>query len=144
MCAEAPLHSVIPGAPVSDMSDQRDVVVVRAADASLLEGPGDVITRILVDRGTGAANVSMGHMRFPVGGKTDTHVRDVEEFIYAISGSGAVVFDDGRVLFQAGDAIFIPPGRRHYHENAGEVDFEHLWVFSPQGPEEKLRGLPLA
>lgn len=116
--------------------------VIRAADVPQKAGPGDAVTRVLVDSSAGAQGMSMGWMRFPEGGVTDTHVRDVEEAIYIVSGRSLIVFDDETVELSAGDAIFIEAGETHRHENPGPGEMEHVWFFAPQGPEEKLHQLP--
>jgi quercetin dioxygenase-like cupin family protein len=115
--------------------------VTRASRTPLLAGPGDAVTRILVDTASGAAGLSMGWMRIPPGGSTDTHVREVEEAIYIVRGVSRIVFGEEAETLEAGDAIFIAPGTEHRHENAGEEDMEHLWFFAPQGPEQKLAEL---
>ena len=115
--------------------------VVRGNEGARKAGPGDAVTRILVDEHSGASGMSMGWMEFPPGGSTDTHTRDVEEAIYILRGRSTIVFDDEAIALDAGDAIFIPPGRQHRHENSGDGVMEHLWFFSPQGPEKKLAGL---
>ena len=116
--------------------------VIRSEDVPMKAGPGDAVTRVLVDRAAGADGMSMGWMVFPPGGETDTHVRDVEEAIYILRGTSAIHFDRETVRLDAGDAIFIPPGTQHRHQNVGEGEMEHLWFFAPQGPEQKLHDLP--
>ena len=118
--------------------------VIRAGDGVVKAGPGDAVTRILVDERVGASEMSMGWMEFPPGGSTDTHTRDVEEAIYVLRGRSAIVFDEETVMLETGDAIFIPPRTRHRHENIGDGTMEHLWFFAPQGPERGLAGLPEA
>lgn len=116
--------------------------VIRADQVPVKAGPGDARTRVLVDEACGACGMSMGWMVFPPGGMTDTHTREVEEAIYIIRGRSALVFDDETVTLEAGDAIFIPPGTRHRHENVSDGEMEHLFFFTPQGPERGLHALP--
>ena len=116
--------------------------VIRAQEVPLKQGPGDALTRVLVDERIGARGMSMGWMTFPPAGATDTHVREVEEAIFIVRGTSAIVFDEETVVLEAGDAIYIPPGTTHRHENVGEGEMEHVWFFAPQGPEHKLVDLP--
>ena len=118
------------------------IKISRAKEKTIFLGPGDGRTRILIASEDGAVNLSMGHMRFPAGGKTDTHVRETEEVIYIIKGRSAIITKTGRYELEAGDAIHISPGTEHYHENIGSEEMEHIWIFAPQGPEETIRKLP--
>ncbi|MCL5292803.1 MAG: cupin domain-containing protein [Actinobacteria bacterium] len=115
----------------------------RAEDAPTLKGPGDGRTKVLIDSQVGAKNLSLCWIKFPVGGKSDLHTRDVEECIYVIKGRTVVVSGHERVEFGEGDAVFIQAGVEHYHENIGSSELEQIVVFSPQGPESILRDLPL-
>ena len=118
------------------------IKLVQSNKLPTLLGPGDGRTKILIDSQNGAENLSLVFIRFPVGGKTDPHTREVEECVYVIKGRTAVVTGDDRVEFGKGDAILIPAGTEHHHENIGTADLEQIVIFAPQGPEAGLRDLP--
>lgn len=118
------------------------IKVIKASQVPTYKGPGDGETKILVDSDIKATNLSLGWIKFPAGGKTDPHTRDVEEYIYVIKGKTAVTAGNERLEFGEGDVIFIPAGIEHLHENIGSEDLEQIWIFAPQGPEQGLKDLP--
>lgn len=119
------------------------IKVVRSNEVKTYKGPGDGRTKILLDpKSKGANNLSLGWITFPVGGKTDDHMRDVEEIIYVIRGTTTIVSDGERHELSKGDVVFIPPGVVHRHENDGSEPLEQIWIFAPPGPEQRLKDLP--
>jgi quercetin dioxygenase-like cupin family protein len=105
----------------------------------------DKSIKILVDPFTcDTKNLSLGLIKIPPHSKTEDHIRNVDEIIYVLKGEADVfVFPEERYHLQAGDVIFIPQGKKHRHENNTNQVLEQLWIFSPSGPETKLRGLPI-
>lgn len=120
------------------------IKVSRAAVLPTYSGPGDARTKVVVGPGMGAENMSLAVLVMPPGGKTDVHVRDAEECIYVVRGRTIVTAGKARVEIGAGDAIVIPAGVEHYHENAGDGELEQIAVWSPAGPERMILNLPLA
>jgi quercetin dioxygenase-like cupin family protein len=118
------------------------VRVVRADEIGAKRGPIDAISKVFLDEENGPRNMSLGWMRIPVGGKTDRHTRDVEEIIYLLKGRTKVVLEGEEAVLEPGDSLFIPAGVEHHHESIGDEEMEHLFIFSPQGPERGIRGLP--
>ena len=118
--------------------------VLRGDDASIYEYGPAIKLKIMVDGEAGAANVSAGWISFDPGAKTDDHVRSVEETIFVIRGETVITSDGQEYRLSPGDAIFIPPGTTHRHENRGSEVLEQMWIFAPQGPEKKMRELPSA
>lgn len=116
--------------------------MIKARELPVKAGPVDARTRIIVDEAVGAKNMTVGHMVFPEGGTTDTHTRAVEECVYILKGRSTLFFDESEAVLEAGDAIFIPPGIQHRHENTGVGEMEHIFFFSPQGPEKGIHALP--
>lgn len=117
------------------------VRVIRKAEQPVYQGPEDGRSRMLIHPGMGARNLSLGSMVFPPGGRTARHTRDAEEVIFVVRGRTAIHVGEDRHELDAGDAIFIPAGTEHYHENIGEGELEHVWVFSPPGPEQTIAAL---
>jgi len=115
--------------------------VVKASEQKVYRGPEDGRSRMLIHPGMGAKNLSLGSMVFPVGGRTAPHTRETEEVIFVVRGRTAIHIAGEAHELEAGDAIYIPPGTEHYHENIGDEELEHVWVFSPQGPEQLFYGM---
>jgi len=126
------------------MASSGEPRVVRGAQAPLLRGPDDAVSRLLIDGETGARAFSLAWLRFPPGGKTEPHVRDVEECIYVLRGRTRVTTGAGEFILEAGDALFIPADTEHAHENMGDTDLEQLAIFAPQGPERLFLDFPPA
>ena len=118
--------------------------VLRGDGVPVYEYAPAIKAKILVDSEAGASNVSVGWISFEPGAKTDDHVRSVEETIVVIRGETVIISEGQDYKLSPGDAIFIPPGTTHRHENRGSEVLEQVWIFAPQGPEKKMRELPLA
>jgi len=99
--------------------------------------------KILVDGEDGAKNATFGTVSIDPGYSTSMHTREIEEYIYMVSGEGQVITESGEVyILETGDCILIPPGIKHCHANKSEQPLIQLYVFAPMGPEKLLRNLP--
>lgn len=105
------------------------VIRVDEAKSTTLE-PGRA-SKPLVTADIGAKNVSISWMETPPGWKSDVQIREVEEILYILSGKCAITTDRERIEATAGTIIFIPPGEKHQHENAGNQTFSQLVIFAP-------------
>jgi len=105
--------------------------------------PGNKRLRIILDKFTcDAKNLSLGWIAIPPRSRTDDHTRKTEEIIYVLKGTTTIVAQDQEYTLSKGDAVFIPPGVAHRHENRRTSTLEQLWIFAPPGPERTLRELP--
>ncbi len=124
--------------------ERGNMISISRTDAvSILRGPEDGRTKVLIDAESGTRNSSLVEITFPVGGKTDPHTRDVEEIVYIVKGRTAITIAQKRYDLGPGDAIYIAPGTEHYHENIGDTELVQIVVFAPQGPEAILKRLPV-
>jgi quercetin dioxygenase-like cupin family protein len=57
--------------------------------------------------------------------------RDVDETLYGLTGTLSVTLDGGTRLLQRGDALFIPRGAVHHHENTHAKDAHFLALLTP-------------
>ena len=81
---------------------------------------GSEIRELLAYRNSGIRNQSLAEARVPVGGATVEHYHARAEEIYFITaGQGRMRIETEERLVQAGDAIAIPPGKRHKLWNTG-------------------------
>ena len=77
-------------------------------------------------------NQSLAEARLPVGGATQEHYHVKTEEIYFIThGSGRIRIDGEERTVKAGDAIAIPPGRKHKLWNTGQEPLRLLCCCSP-------------
>ncbi|WP_332900287.1 cupin domain-containing protein [Haladaptatus sp. CMSO5] len=120
------------------MIDERTVVVRTLADLPSF-GSGDLSSQILADETLGVENVGVGVVTIAPDARGSRHVREVEEIVFVLSGTGRIVTDDDSHDLAAGQAAIIPPGVHHYHENTGDEEWKKLWIFAPQGPEKAIR-----
>jgi len=58
------------------------------------------------------------------------HVK-TEEIYYILSGQGLMMLEEDEREVMAGDAILIPPGKRHCIRNTGETDLTFLCCCAP-------------
>ena len=93
---------------------------------------GSEIRELMAYRNSSIRNQSLAEARLLVGAATQEHYHAKTEEIYFITaGRGRMRIDDEMAEVQAGDAIAIPPGRRHKLWNAGASPLTLLCCCSP-------------
>ena len=81
---------------------------------------GSEIRELLAYRNSSIRNQSLAEARVPVGGATVEHYHArAEEIYFIIAGQGRMRIETEQRRVQAGDAIAIPPGKRHKLWNTG-------------------------
>ena len=82
---------------------------------------GSEIRELLAYRNSSIRNQSLAEARLPVGAATQEHYHAKTEEIYFITaGRGRMRIEGDEAEVKAGDAIAIPPGRRHKLWNTGD------------------------
>lgn len=93
---------------------------------------GSEIRELLAHRNSSIRNQSLAEARLPVGGSTQEHYHSKTEEIYYIThGSGRIWIDGELREVIVGDAIAIPPGRRHKLWNTGNAELRLLCCCAP-------------
>ncbi len=81
---------------------------------------GSEIRELLAHRNSALRNQSLAEARLPVGGATQEHFHPCAEEIYFIThGTGRIRIESETRDVKPGDAIAIPPGRKHKLWNTG-------------------------
>jgi len=81
---------------------------------------GSEIRELLAHRNSAIRNQSLAEARLPVGGSTREHYHLKTEEIYCLThGTGRMRIEGQEREVRAGDAIAIPPGKRHKLWNTG-------------------------
>jgi mannose-6-phosphate isomerase-like protein (cupin superfamily) len=93
---------------------------------------GSEIRELLAYRNSSIRNQSLAEARVPVGGATIEHYHGRTEEIYFITaGQGRIRIGAEEALVKAGDAIAIPPGKRHKLWNTGDETLRLLCCCAP-------------
>jgi mannose-6-phosphate isomerase-like protein (cupin superfamily) len=93
---------------------------------------GSEIRELLAHRNSVIRNQSLAEARVPVGGSTLEHYHPkTEEIYYITAGAGRMRIEDETRDVESGDAIAIPPGRRHKIWNTGNETLKLLCCCSP-------------
>lgn len=93
---------------------------------------GSEIRELLAYRNSSIRNQSLAEARLPAGASTQEHFHAKTEEIYFItSGQGRLRIEGESAEVKAGDAIAIPPGRKHKLWNTGELPLTLLCCCSP-------------
>jgi mannose-6-phosphate isomerase-like protein (cupin superfamily) len=93
---------------------------------------GSEIRELLAYRNSSIRNQSLAEARVPVGGATIEHYHARSEEIYFITaGQGRIRIEGEEAMVKAGDAIAIPPGKRHKLWNMGREVLTLLCCCSP-------------
>jgi mannose-6-phosphate isomerase-like protein (cupin superfamily) len=93
---------------------------------------GSEIRELLAHRNSAIRNQSLAEARLPVGGTTQEHFHPrAEEIYYITHGKGRIRIESETRDVRAGDAIAIPPGRRHKLWNTGAETLRLLCCCAP-------------
>jgi mannose-6-phosphate isomerase-like protein (cupin superfamily) len=93
---------------------------------------GSEIRELLAYRNSAIRNQSLAEARLAPGQSTEEHYHRVTEEIYYIThGVGLMRIDAEELPVKAGDAIAIPPGKRHKIWNTGSEMLRLLCCCAP-------------
>lgn len=75
------------------------------------------------------ARVVVNRVSFEPGARTNWHTHPLGQTLYVILGVGRFQTKGGPVIeIKAGDAIWIPPGEKHWHGGAPTTGMTHLAI----------------
>jgi len=93
---------------------------------------GSEIRELLAHRNSSIRHQSLAEARIPVGGSTLEHYHITTEEIYFItSGQGRMQIEGEQAEVKPGDAIAIPPGKKHKLWNTGSTVLTLLCCCAP-------------
>jgi len=93
---------------------------------------GSEIRELLAHRNSSIRQQSLAEARLPAGASTQEHYHARTEEIYFITaGRGRMRIEGESAEVQAGDAIAIPPGRKHKLWNTGDGPLTLLCCCAP-------------
>ena len=93
---------------------------------------GSEIRELLAYRNSGIKNQSLAEARVPVGSSTQEHYHPkTEEIYYITAGIGRMDIEGDIRDVKPGDAIAIPPGKKHKLWNTGEETLSLLCCCAP-------------
>ncbi len=93
---------------------------------------GSEIRELLAHRNSEIRNQSLAEARLPVGGSTQEHYHPrAEEIYYITHGLGRIRIEGESREVKAGDAVAIPPGKRHKLWNTGPEVLRLLCCCAP-------------
>src|ERR1700746_2380518 len=96
-----------------------DIMNLEQAPAFITKD-GSEIRELLAYRNSAIRNQSLAEARLPVGASTQDHFHAKTEEIYFITaGTGRMRIENETQEVRAGDAIAIPPGKKHKLWNTG-------------------------
>jgi mannose-6-phosphate isomerase-like protein (cupin superfamily) len=98
---------------------------------------GSEIRELLARRNSAIRNQSLAEARLPVGASTQEHFHPkAEEIYYVTHGIGRMRIEDELREVKPGDAIAIPPGKKHKLWNTG-TEILHLLCCCAPGYEHE-------
>jgi mannose-6-phosphate isomerase-like protein (cupin superfamily) len=99
---------------------------------AFLTKDGSEIRELLAHRNSAIRNQSLAEARVPVAGSTQEHYHPQAEEIYYITHGRGEISIEGEVRdLKAGDAVAIPPGKRHKLWNTGSETLRLLCCCAP-------------
>jgi quercetin dioxygenase-like cupin family protein len=76
-------------------------------------------------------NISVQVSEIPIGSEQPVHDHDPEQCYYVIKGRGLMIIEKETREVTAGDAVYLPPNKKHGIKNIGKDVLEYLTVNSP-------------
>jgi quercetin dioxygenase-like cupin family protein len=107
--------------------------MIRAGTAPTRRTPADYFTGVvwqdpIVDA-PAPARVRAARVTFAPGARTNWHTHPLGQTLYVISGVGRFQTQGEKIIeIRAGDALFIPPGERHWHGAAPDTMMVHVAI----------------
>lgn len=93
---------------------------------------GSEIRELLAYRNSAIRNQSLAEARLPIGASTQEHYHArTEEIYFIMQGRGRMRIEDEIAEVRAGDAIAIPPGKKHKLWNTGDGPLTLLCCCAP-------------
>ena len=107
--------------------------VINLADAPpFTTKDGSEIRELLAHRNSAIRHQSLAEARIPPGGSTAPHYHpQAEEIYYVLEGRGRMQIEDDVRDVGPGDAIAIPPGKRHQITTIGAEPLRFLCCCAP-------------
>lgn len=100
--------------------------------SSFITKDGSEIRELLAHRNSAIRNQSLAEARVPPGGATQEHFhRMTEEIYYITHGAGRMRIEGDEREVRVGDAIAIPPGKKHKIWNTGTEPLRLLCCCAP-------------
>ena len=90
------------------------------------EGAKDVKIKWLINEKDGAPTFLMRHFTVQSGGFTPFHSHDWEHEVYVLEGEGKVRYEDREEKIMPGDAILVPPNRKHQFQASANGTLKFL------------------
>src|SRR5947207_1241883 len=99
---------------------------------SFITVDGSEIRELLAHRNSAIRNQSLAEARLPAGASTQEHYHPrAEEIYYIMQGRGRIRIENETREIKSGDAIAIPPGRKHKLWNIGGDTLHLLCCCAP-------------
>ncbi len=93
---------------------------------------GSQIRELLAYRNSAIANQSLAEATVPPGTSTDEHYHvKTEEIYFILEGQGRMRIESENREVRVGDAIAIPPGKKHKLWNTGDTPLRLLCCCAP-------------
>jgi mannose-6-phosphate isomerase-like protein (cupin superfamily) len=99
----------------------------------ILSEHGEIIHELIGRDGEQATDLhSVAHVILPPGKSSLSHFHPVaEESYYFLRGKGKIIIEDEEAVVLPGQAVLIPPTKRHKIISVGETDLEFIAVCVP-------------
>lgn len=104
------------------MRSLHKVNVSTVIDASVAEeGARETKVKWLISEKDGAPNFLMREFTLKAGGFTPYHNHDWEHEVFVLEGHGTVRYEEREEAISPGDAILIPPNKKHQFKAGSDV-----------------------
>ncbi len=93
---------------------------------------GSTIREIIHPNNVDSVHQSLAEAKLEPSSSTLNHLHSKsEEIYYVLKGTGRMHLDTEELIVGVNDAIYIPPGTKHFIENTGEEDLIFLCCSTP-------------
>lgn len=117
--------------------------VIRVEDVPAIDLPGGSWSRVVLTGDRVGSVSSLGCSNFAAGTATVMLSHETEELAYVVSGHGEIRLEDAVLPYEAGSAIYVPPGAWHSVANTGDEPVTMVFSFPhPDYPPTDRRTAP--
>jgi quercetin dioxygenase-like cupin family protein len=109
------------------------MILKRVGSQPSIKGPADWFTGTVridpIHQSTEPSRVGAASVTFEPGARSNWHTHPLGQILFVTSGSGwTQCFGEAKVEIHAGDAIWCPPGHKHWHGATATTAMTHIAI----------------
>ncbi|MEW6663092.1 MAG: cupin domain-containing protein [Bacillota bacterium] len=109
-----------------------DLKTTEEQEVMIPDSPGRVTVKWMLTEAKGAPNFELRYFSLTGGAQTEWHAHPWEHEVFVVKGSGAVSYEGGEHLLEAGSSVLVLPEEMHRFKQRGDQPFDFICIV-PKG-----------